>query len=100
MTATTWITGPDTGVTFSADGRFDVLEGPGGWMLRENQGDSDSPDWTEIGTYGTLAGAKAGAGDRATTDPPRYSPYGDPDGHDRNGAFDGFQVTSDAEGGL
>jgi len=24
----------------------------------------------------------------------------DPDGYDRNGAYDGFQVTSDAEGGL
>jgi hypothetical protein len=29
-----------------------------------------------------------------------YSLYGDPDGYDRNGAYDGFQVTSDAEGGL
>lgn len=29
-----------------------------------------------------------------------YSPYGDPDGYDRNGAFDGFQVYSDAEGCL
>lgn len=26
--------------------------------------------------------------------------YSDPDGYDRNGAWDGFQVTSDAEGGL
>lgn len=31
---------------------------------------------------------------------PAYSPYSDPDGYDRNGAYDGFQVTSDAEGGL
>lgn len=31
---------------------------------------------------------------------PAYSLYGDPDGYDRNGAYDGFQVTSDAEGGL
>jgi len=29
-----------------------------------------------------------------------YGLYGDPDGYDRNGAWDGFQVTSDAEGGL
>ena len=32
-----------------------------------------------------------------TTEVSRYS---DPDGYDRNGAFDGFQVVSDAEGGL
>jgi hypothetical protein len=33
-------------------------------------------------------------------DAPGYGLYGDPDGYDRNGAYDGFQVTSDAEGGL
>lgn len=35
------------------------------------------------------------------TDPDdEFSPSFDPDGYDRSGAFDGFQVTSDAEGGL
>jgi hypothetical protein len=31
---------------------------------------------------------------------PRYSTLTDPDGYDRNGAYDGFQVVSDAEGGF
>ncbi len=31
---------------------------------------------------------------------PSYSRYSDPDGYDRGGAYDGFQVTSDAEGDL
>lgn len=31
---------------------------------------------------------------------PRYSTYSDPDGYDRNGAYDGFGVTSDADSGL
>ena len=29
-----------------------------------------------------------------------YSEYGDVDGYDRNGAFDGFNVHSDADNGL
>jgi hypothetical protein len=33
-------------------------------------------------------------------DYPRFTPASDPDGPDRNGAFDGFQVISDADPGL
>lgn len=49
------------GVTFSNDGRFDILEGPDGFMLRQNHGDTESPDWTEVDTYDTLADAQGAA---------------------------------------
>jgi hypothetical protein len=91
----TWIDDLDAGVTYSDDGRFDILKGPDGYMLRENQGDEQSPDWAEVDTYDTLSEAQAAAaGDDspAAYSPAAYSPHsGDPDG---------FQVTSDAEGGL
>lgn len=40
------------------------------------------------------------APDGGEYDPDNRYRRGDPDGPDRNGAFDGFQVVSDAEGGL
>jgi hypothetical protein len=98
MTAITWTHSPDTGVTYSEDGRFDILETPDGYMLRENQGDGDD-DWAEVDTYDTLTEAQQAATGDDT--PPAYSPHsGDPDGYDRNGAWDGFHVTSDADSGL
>jgi hypothetical protein len=99
MTAITWTHSPDTGVTYSEDGRFDILESPDGYMLRENR---DSVDWVEVDTYDTLTEAQAAAGPRYSlfTESARKAAYSDPDGYDRNGAYDGFQVTSDAEGGL
>lgn len=98
---TTWTTDPDAGVTWSRDGRFDIIESPDGYMLRENKGEGDgedSADWTEVDTYDTLADAQNAAGYPVISE--RYSEYSDPDGYDRNGAYDGYQVTSDAEGGL
>jgi hypothetical protein len=83
------------------DGRFDILETPDGYMLRENVGSTGSPDWSEVDTYDTLRDAEEAAGEVASDGPPAYSPHsGDPDGYDRNGAWDGFQVTSDADSGL